>query len=37
MLKQINNIIYVFETRDEGTTKEIVELQEKCVNSLKTI
>ena len=37
MLKQINNIIYVFETRDAGTTKEIVELQEKCVNSLKTI
>lgn len=35
MTKVINNIIYVFETRDGGSTKEIVELQEKCVNSIK--
>jgi hypothetical protein len=35
MMKEINGIIYVFETRDTGSTKEIVELQEKCINSIK--
>jgi hypothetical protein len=35
MTKVINKIIYVFETRDTGSTKEIVELQEKCINSIK--
>ncbi len=35
MTKVINEIIYVFETRDAGSTKEIVELQEKCINSIK--
>lgn len=37
MTKVINDIIYVFETRDAGSTKEIVDLQEKCVNSIKAI
>ena len=37
MTKVINGIIYVFETRDAGSSKEIVELQEKCINSIKEI
>ena len=37
MTKTIQNIIYTFETNDGGSTKEIVELQEKCINSIHEI
>ena len=37
MTKTINNIIYTFETNDGGSRKEIVELQEKCINSIHEI
>ena len=37
MTKTIHNIIYTFETNDGGSTKEIVELQEKCINSIHEI
>jgi hypothetical protein len=37
MTKTIQNIIYTFETNEGGTTKEIVELQEKCINSIHEI
>ncbi len=36
IMKEINRIIYVLETRETGTTKEIAELQEKCINSIKS-
>jgi len=35
MTKTINNIIYTFETNDAGSRKDIVELQEKCINSIQ--
>jgi hypothetical protein len=35
MMKTINNVIYVFENGETGSTKEIVELQEKCINSVQ--
>ena len=37
MTKSINDIIYTFETNDIGTTKEIAELEEKCINSIQEI
>jgi hypothetical protein len=37
MTKTIQNIIYTFETNEGGSTKEIVELQEKCINSIHEI
>jgi hypothetical protein len=37
MTKTIHNIIYTFETNDGGSRKEIVELQEKCINSINEI
>ena len=37
MTKTIQNIIYTFETNDGGSTKEIIELQEKCINSIHEI
>lgn len=37
MTKTINNIIYTFETIDTGSSREIVELQEKCINSIHEI
>ena len=37
MTKTIQNIIYTFESNDGGSTKEIVELQEKCINSIHEI
>ena len=37
MTKTIQNIIYTFETNEGGSTKEIVELQEKCINSIYEI